>query len=403
MSWSTTKPSGVSWSSEVTSAANSANNYNYFRVTAAVARGANNTIYVRAKIQLNGKTYGQDGNTQIRAEVSVNGAAWEKSSTYDLQGEYGGWLTKKTVYYTGTAAPGVSIRVRTAWSTSNYSGQASFTAPAYTTTFTITYYGNGATSGSVAAQSKLYDSAITLQSNGFTRTGYTFSKWNTAANGTGTSYNAGASYTANADASLYAIWNINTWTVSYNANGGSGAPAAQTKTYGVTLTLSTTVPTRTGYTFLGWSTSNTATTATYAAGGSYTANAAATLYAVWKLITYTITYKANGGTGSDQTQTKNYGTAVTLKAASTFTRTNYTFVSWNTKADGTGTTYNAGASYATNAALTLYAIWKKNNIPVFINVSGTIKQAEKAYINVNGTVKEATMYIRIGSTIYELV
>lgn len=71
------------------------------------------------------------------------------------------------------------------------------------------------------------------------------------------------------------------YTVKYNANGGTGAPAAQTKWYGTTLTLSTTKPTRAGYTFKGWSTSSSATSATYSAGGSYTANSAATLYAVW--------------------------------------------------------------------------------------------------------------------------
>lgn len=74
------------------------------------------------------------------------------------------------------------------------------------------------------------------------------------------------------------------YTVSYNLNGGeSSAIASQTKWYGTALTLSSTVPTRTGYNFLGWSTSSTATTATYAAGGSYTSNSAATLYAVWEL------------------------------------------------------------------------------------------------------------------------
>ncbi|MBR0410744.1 MAG: InlB B-repeat-containing protein, partial [Eubacterium sp.] len=78
------------------------------------------------------------------------------------------------------------------------------------------------------------------------------------------------------------------YTVSYNANGGSGAPSSQTKYYGKTLTLSITRPSRTGYEFLGWSTSSSATSATYSAGGSYTSNANATLYAVWKRITYTI-------------------------------------------------------------------------------------------------------------------
>lgn len=72
------------------------------------------------------------------------------------------------------------------------------------------------------------------------------------------------------------------YTVSYNANGGSGAPSAQTKTYGKALTLSSTVPTRSGYSFLGWATSAGATTAAYQPGASYTADANTTLYAVWK-------------------------------------------------------------------------------------------------------------------------
>lgn len=74
-----------------------------------------------------------------------------------------------------------------------------------------------------------------------------------------------------------------TFTVSYNANGGSGAPASQTKTYGVNLTLSSTVPTRAGYAFKGWATSSTGTVS-YQAGGTYSANSAVTLYAVWELL-----------------------------------------------------------------------------------------------------------------------
>ena len=75
---------------------------------------------------------------------------------------------------------------------------------------------------------------------------------------------------------------VSSYTVTYNANGGSGAPASQTAISGINLTLSSTVPTRSGYTFLGWSTSSTATTATYAKGATYTANKSVTLYAVWK-------------------------------------------------------------------------------------------------------------------------
>ncbi len=95
---------------------------------------------------------------------------------------------------------------------------------------------------------------------------------------------AGNSLTGNFLGYVYlGVNDISTYTISYNANGGTGAPASQTKTHGVTLTLSNTVPTRTGYTFLGWSTSSTATTATYSAGGSFTADANTTLYAVWKI------------------------------------------------------------------------------------------------------------------------
>lgn len=76
------------------------------------------------------------------------------------------------------------------------------------------------------------------------------------------------------------------YAVTYNANGGSGAPSNQTKWYGETLVLSTSQPTRSGYTFLGWATSSSATSAQYQSGQNYTSNAALELYAVWE-VTYT--------------------------------------------------------------------------------------------------------------------
>lgn len=150
------------------------------------------------------------------------------------------------------------------------------------------------------------------------------------------------------------------WTsyaVKYNANGGSGAPSAQTKWKDQKLTLSSTKPTRTGYSFLGWSASSTATSATYSAGGSYTANAAVTLYAVWKANTYTVTYNANGGTlGSVKTQTKTYGVALTLTG--TATRSGYNFKGWATTANAVTANYQKGSNYTGNAAITLYAVWE---------------------------------------------
>lgn len=75
------------------------------------------------------------------------------------------------------------------------------------------------------------------------------------------------------------------WTISYNANNGTGAPSAQTKTYGSYLTLSSTVPTRSGYKFMGWATSSTATSAAYQPGGQFGIDATTTLYAVWQILT----------------------------------------------------------------------------------------------------------------------
>ncbi len=147
------------------------------------------------------------------------------------------------------------------------------------------------------------------------------------------------------------------YTVSYNANGGTGAPTSQTKWYGEALTLSTSKPSRTGYTFKGWATSSTATSATWSAGGSYTTNAANTLYAVWAVNTYTVSYNANGGTGAPTAQTKTYGKALTLSSTIP-KKTNYNFKGWATSSTATTRTYDAGESYTANAAVTLYAVWE---------------------------------------------
>lgn len=160
---------------------------------------------------------------------------------------------------------------------------ASFTVsvPAWTS-YKITYNANGG-SGAPGSQTKWKDQTLKLSTTKPTKTGHSFLGWSTSSSATSATYAAGANYTSNAAATLYAVWKANTYTVTFNANGGTGAPASQTKTYGKTLTLSSTKPTRTNYTFKGWGTSASATTVSYASGGSYTTNAAVTLYAIWEL------------------------------------------------------------------------------------------------------------------------
>ena len=185
----------------------------------------------------------------------------------------------------------------------------------------------------------------------------------------------------------YTIPALASYKITYNANGGSGAPGQQTKYYGKNLTLSSTKPSRTGYTFQGWATSSTGGVA-YASGATYSANSAVTLYAVWKANTWTVKYDANGGTGAPGQQTKTYG--VTLKLSTTKpTRTNYNFLGWGTSPDSTTVAYQAGADYTNNAAITLYAIWELAYIaPIISNLT-----ADRC--NSSGTLEDDGTYAKV--------
>jgi uncharacterized repeat protein (TIGR02543 family) len=99
---------------------------------------------------------------------------------------------------------------------------------------------------------------------------------------------------------FYCQWQLKTYTISYNANGGSGAPSSQTKTHGTNITLSSTVPTRTNYTFQGWATSSTGAVQ-YQPGATFTTNANTTLYAVWAVAAATLNSVSNTTIGSSGT------------------------------------------------------------------------------------------------------
>ena len=150
--------------------------------------------------------------------------------------------------------------------------------------YEITYNMNGG-SGESWSQQKWYGEDAKIVTTKPTRTGYTFLGWNTNASAAAASstYAPGATYSTNAALTLYAIWKANTYSVKYNANGGTGAPLTQTKTYGEPLTLSRTIPTRTNYNFLGWGISANATVHVYGPGSTYSNDTAITLYAVWEL------------------------------------------------------------------------------------------------------------------------
>jgi len=189
----------------------------------------------------------------------------------------GGGLSNSCPYWSSSSSSSVPI------SSSSSSSSSSLA------TYTITYYANGGIEAP-AAQIKTLDVTLVLSATIPIRTGYTFAGWNTASNGAGTSYAAGTSYTVNANLTLYAQWTANTYTVTYDANGGTNAPPAQVKTYNIALTLSATVPTRINYVFTGWSTAANGHGLSYASGASYTDNYDVTLYAQWNCNQTSIVY-----------------------------------------------------------------------------------------------------------------
>lgn len=161
-----------------------------------------------------------------------------------------------------------------------------------------------------------------------------------------------------------------TYTVTFNANGGSldSVPATITKTHGVDYTITTSKPKRTGYTFKEWNTKSDGTGYSLAAGGKINGNESKTMYAIWTINSYKITYNANGGTPATTTKSLNYNTAI-LSNAPTVTRSGYALNGWYTATSG-GTKVTSTTKVGT-ADKTYYAQWDQTISDVTVPTSLT--------------------------------
>ncbi len=209
-----------------------------------------------------------------------------------------------------------------------------------------------------------------------------------------------------ADQTLYAKWTANTYTVTFDAQTGtSPSPASKVVTYASTYgTLATT--TRTGYTLSGWYTGigGAGTHITESSVVAITANQ--TLYALWAALpTYNVTYSGNGNSaGTVPSDTHNYlagASATVLGNTGALAKTGgYYFTGWNTKADGTGTAYSAGASITIQGGLTLYAQWAKyvvtKHVVIFRDVG-----SEWTYDDTYGALLRNELGMSAGSGIAE--
>ena len=219
---------------------------------------------------------------------------------------------------------------------------------------TVTFNANGGSTPTASKTVTCNSTYGTLPTP--TRTGYTFNGWYTAASG-GTKITADTKVTVTANQTLYAQWKVNTYTVTFNANGGSTPTASKTVTYNSTYgTLPT--PTRSGYAFNGWYTAASGGTK-ITADTKVTVTANQTLYAQWKVNTCTVTFDANGGTASASSVTFNIGEAYGDNFPSAVGKEGYSFDGWYTAQTG-GTWIGHRDNIVTTDIKTLYAHWSKN-------------------------------------------
>ena len=253
---------------------------------------------------------------------------------------------------------------------------------------TLTYHGNGATGGNTAAQSGKTGDELTTNANGFTRDGYTFVRWDTAKDGSGTAYGEGKNGVSQyvmkpAGNDLYAIWKANPATIQYRNDwpNTTGSTPDTTGNTGDTVTISQNSFDRPGYTFTGWSTSKRGDPSLNPGDKHTLEPGTTTVWAQWKANPAHLVYNSNIGTVGSETKTVDGVVDQTVKTITNpFDRPGYTFSGWNTQADGKGKAYATGADYVLTAndkstpknTSVLYAQWKINGASLKFNPNGGI-------------------------------
>lgn len=330
-------------------------------------------------------------NVTLTAEWSINGY----DITYDRNGGTSGPSGTTKHNFNSTFSVNSTTPARTGysfngWRRSDNNGVVqpggSFTVPSRDVTLTaqwtintqtVTYNLNGG-SGSFPQATVNHGSNFTVSSSRPTRTHFTFANWTRSGSGSGT-LNPGNSFTVTGNTTLTANWTRDTSTVSYNANGGSGAPGNQTKQHGITLSLSGSTPSRSGYTFQGWNTNSSGTGTNYSPGGNYTANSNVTLYARWTPNNYNVSYsRGSGATGGPSTTTGTYTRAFTVNKSSIPRLSGHVFSGWQNNRDGRY--YNPGSSFTMPMqTVTLTARWRGSG---FIQRGARIKiRAGATYVS----------------------
>ena len=268
-------------------------------------------------------------------------------------------------------------------------------------TIKVIFYRNASTSDSTTAtQTFTYGvSGQAFSAKGWTNTGHTMAGWAKNRNAVTKDYNTLSgvadtwinSYAPNIN--LYAVWNKDTYTIKYDANGGFGAPAEQKKTYGSNLTLSSIKPAKTGYVFNGWNTKKDGTGTNFAAGSNYTANGNATLYAMWNAKTVQVTFHRNTNSSDTvtATQTFTYGVSGQKFSDKNWSKSGYILAGWGIAQNTPVVTYStlSGVSDAwivsTPSNTHLYAVWQSTTFTLRYNDNGGRGCSTKTKTITNGS------------------
>ena len=229
-------------------------------------------------------------------------------------------------------------------------------------TYTITFNPNGGSfsDGTSTNTTKSVELNETFTFPYVSRSGYKFKGWS---NGGGY-YASGATSSAVTSNTTYLAFWLKKYTVSYDANNGTGAPSSQEKIESENLTLSSTTPTRTGYTFLGWGTSSNTTTVSYKPGETYSNDADITLYAVWNANNYKVTFHKTEEDDGYMAKTVKYNEKIDEPSAPALT--GYTFAGWYTTATG-GTKIVFPLAVTKN--MDIYAHWTINTYTISYNLN----------------------------------
>ena len=247
-------------------------------------------------------------------------------------------------------------------------------------THMVTFDANGG-KGTMKQQKVISKTPTALSENKFTYNDYHFIGWNTKADGSGDSYGDGEEITITVDIILYAMWSHDKGIITFDKNGGAGEMKSQIALTKTPITLNANEFTRTDYSFSGWNTKKDGTGTSYADKTSVTLTGDLTLYAQWKHDTAKVIFNANGGEGEMEDQVVDTNTPTALNA-NAFELEDNKFSGWNTKEDGSGTSYGNKAKISISENTTLYAQWIEAAVTITFKANGGTGEMEPQVVEI---------------------